>query len=252
MKREKGKIITVTSSKGGVGKTTLLLNLVGIYSKLNKKVLLLDFDFSSGNISLNLNLEVKKNIYHVADDIHNNRYLSYKDYVFKYNENIDVVGSVKDPRCANKIDVKDLELFLNEVVYHYDVILIDTIHGLNKNNVLTLDLTDRILYVVSNDFMDIKNTKNFISIMNGVGFENIKMVLNESFNPRLEYFNSFDIKSITKKNIDYTVSSSFYIRNIESYIIEGKIYTLTNDSNKHKKDIDKLNHMALSLLEEEG
>ena len=81
MKREKGKIITITSSKGGVGKTTLLLNLAGIYSKLNKRVLLLDFDFGNGVISLNLNLKTHKNIYHVADDIRNNRYLNYKDYM---------------------------------------------------------------------------------------------------------------------------------------------------------------------------
>lgn len=252
MKREKGKIITITSSKGGVGKTTLLLNLAGIYSKLNKRVLLLDFDFGSGVISLNLNLKIHKNIYHVADDIRNNRYLNYKDYISSYNDNIDVVGSVKDPRYANKIDVKDLELFLNEVSYHYDVVLIDTTHGLNKNNVLTLDITDKILYVVSNDFMDIKNTKNFMTIMNEVGFSNINIVLNESFNLENSYFNNFDIKSIIKKNIDYTVASSFYIRNIISYILEGKIYTLTSDSNKHKRDIEKLNHMALNLLEEEG
>ena len=88
--------------------------------------------------------------------------------------------------------------------------------------------------------------------MNDTGFSNIKMVLNESYSSKLGYFNNFDIKSITKKNIDYTVSSSFYIRNIEKYILDGKIYTLTNDSNKHKKDIEKLTRMALDLLEEEG
>ena len=243
MKKEKGKIITITSSKGGVGKTILLLNLAGIYSKLNKKVLLLDFDFSSGSISLNLNLKSKKTIYNVSDDIYNHRYLEYKDYIFSYNDNIDVVSSVKDPRHANKIDISNLKLFIDEVKYHYDI-------GLNKNNILTLDLTDKILYVVSNDFMDIKNSKNFMSIMNNIDSNKVRMVLNESFNPNLEYFNTFDIKSITKKNIDYTVSSSFYIRNIASFILEGKIYTLTSDSNKHKKDIEKLNNMALDLLEE--
>ena len=243
MKREKGKIITITSSKGGVGKTILLLNLAGIYSKLNKKVLLLDFDFSSGSISLNLNLESKKTIYNVSDDISNHRYLNYKDYISTYNKNIDVISSVKDPRYATKIDVNDLKLFIEEVKYHYDIILIDTTHGLSKNNILTLDLTDKILYVVSNDFMDIKNSKNIDS-------DNVRMVLNESFNPNLEYFNNFDIKSITKKNIDYTVSSSFYIRNIAAFILDGKIYTLTSDSNKHKRDIDKLTHMALDLIKE--
>lgn len=250
MKREKGKIITVTSSKGGVGKTILLLNLAGIYSNLKKKVLILDFDFDSGSIALNLNLTVKKTIYQVADDIHNHRYLEYKDYISTYNDYIDVVSSIKDPRQATKIDIKDLNLFIDEVSHHYDVILIDTTHGLTKNNIFTLDFTDQILYVVSNDFMDLKNTKNFMAVMKSANFDNIKMVLNESFRPDLEYFNHFDIKSITKKNIDYTINSTFFIKNIAGYILDGKIYTLTASSNKHKKDIEKLNRMAKDLLEE--
>ena len=39
-----GKVITITSRKGGVGKTTNLLNLAGVYSNLNKKIIILDFD----------------------------------------------------------------------------------------------------------------------------------------------------------------------------------------------------------------
>ena len=39
-----GKVITVSSVKGGVGKTTMVLNLAGIYCGLNKKVLIIDLD----------------------------------------------------------------------------------------------------------------------------------------------------------------------------------------------------------------
>ena len=41
MERNKGKIITVTSTKGGVGKTITTLNLAGVFSNLKKKVLVI-------------------------------------------------------------------------------------------------------------------------------------------------------------------------------------------------------------------
>ena len=38
MALNKAKVITITSVKGGVGKTTTVLNLAGIYSRMNKKI----------------------------------------------------------------------------------------------------------------------------------------------------------------------------------------------------------------------
>ncbi len=251
MKKEKGKIISVVSSKGGVGKSILLLNLAGVYSSLGKKVLILDFDFSNGTVALNLNLEPKRTIYQLTDDIYNHRYLSYKDYLISYNDDIDIIAAPKDPRQAMKIDSKHLVSLLDEVGYSYDVVLVDTTHGLTKNNIFTLDHSNTILYVISNDFMDIKNSKNFMAIMKDAEFTNIKIVLNQSHHTSEEYFSNFDIKSIIKKNIDYTISSSFHVNNITRYILEGQIITLnSNFINKNKKDMNKLTNMAEDLIQE--
>ena len=58
-----GKIISVSSVKGGVGKTTILTNLAGIYCSLNKKVLIVDFDLYSGGVAVSLNVKNAKDIY---------------------------------------------------------------------------------------------------------------------------------------------------------------------------------------------
>ena len=55
MERNKGKIITVTSTKGGVGKTITTLNLAGVFSNLKKKVLVIDFDLYGGAVATYLN-----------------------------------------------------------------------------------------------------------------------------------------------------------------------------------------------------
>ena len=101
-----GKIISINSVKGGVGKTTLAISLAGIYSLMKKKVLLIDLDLYSGGISTYLDINNKKDIFMLIDSISNNRFTSLNDYIVNYNKNIDVIPSVKDPRLATRIDSK--------------------------------------------------------------------------------------------------------------------------------------------------
>ena len=108
MVNKSGKIICVTSVKGGVGKTTTLLNLAGIYSLEKYRVLILDLDLFAGAIAVNLDIRNKKDIFMLIDSISNNRFTTLSDYVSVYNKNIDVIASPKDPRQALKIDGKYL------------------------------------------------------------------------------------------------------------------------------------------------
>ena len=58
-----GKLITVSSVKGGVGKTTLTINLAGLYFLMKKKVLIIDLDLYAGGVATLTNVNNKKDIY---------------------------------------------------------------------------------------------------------------------------------------------------------------------------------------------
>ncbi|MEG1351311.1 MAG: AAA family ATPase [Bacilli bacterium] len=244
----KGKIIAISSAKGGVGKTTLSLNLAGTFCVLKKKTLIIDLCLSSGNIAVSLNLKNDVSIYNLVDDMANNRYQDFSTYVEKYNEYIDVLCAPKDPRLANKIDYKYLELILNSVKTKYDVIILDTSHILDSINITSLDFSDTILHLLTNDPLDIKNTKSIIAIFKDID-KDIKVILNDSLNNNRDYFSHFDIKNIIKHNIDFTISKSFHIKNIDSYILDGEILILNKSlSFKDKKDYDKLLELAKTLI----
>lgn len=250
MKNKQTSVIVVTSGKGGVGKTTLTLNLAGIYEKLEKKVLLLDFDFVGGNLALNMNLKPEKSIYNVYEDIMSNKFTECKNYITKYSEFIDVVASPKDPRQARKIQTEYIEAIINIFKQNYDVVLIDTQHGLHEVNIITLDVADIILYTITNSLMDLKNTKAFMQVLSDVDYlDKVKVVLNNAARPDEDYFSMYDIKNLIKHNIDYTISSNLYIKNFTKYIVEGKIFTLNkNLIFKDKKDLNKLTSMAKDLI----
>lgn len=249
MNKKVTKIITITSSKGGVGKTIFLLNLAGILAKMDKKVLIVDCDFVGGAIALNLDLKPLKNIYHISLDLLSNRYRDFNSYITNYHKNIDIVASCKDPREALKININHILAFLEDAKNYYDIILVDTTHGLTIENVKILDKSDTILYMMTNDLMDIKNTKAFMEVANSIEMDNIKVILNNSRDINLNYFSKYDIRSIIGKNIDYTLDKSLYIRNITSFLIEGEIFTLNKSLTfKDKKDLYKLEKMANDLI----
>lgn len=251
MALNKAKIITVTSVKGGVGKTTTVLNLAGIYSRLNKRVLVIDLDFYSGDIAAILNINYKLDIYNLYEDLNNKSFDSFDDYVTSYNEYIKILPAPKDPRYARKIDSSVLNLILYKASMKYDVILIDTNHILTDINLFSLDYSDMILYVINSDSMNLKNMKTMVSILNNMGKVNYKIILNESNNKSKGYYNKYDIKNIINKNVNYIIPSNFYIKNIDKHIIEGKILTLDNSIyKKYKRAMEIYNLIALDLLKE--
>ena len=222
----KADILCLFGVKGGIGKSITTLNLAGVCSNLKKRVLIVDMDLYGGTIALTLNKEVRKTIYNFVDDYNNNRYSELTDYITKYNDYIDFIASPKDPRKSSKIDSKYIDILLDKAKFNYDLIIIDTTHVLDEINLSLLDKSDKILLMVSNDMVDLKNMKTLISIFKDLDIDKYKVILNSSFRIHKDYFSLYDIKSIIKSNIDYELSNKFFIKDIDKYIVDSKIVTL--------------------------
>ncbi len=251
MEFKNGKTISINSVKGGVGKTITTINLAGIYQILNKKILIIDFDIFNGAIALSLNVKNKKDLYNLIEDLKYNQYESFNHYVSSYNEYIDVLSCPVNPTNAIKLDYSYINNILVCAKSKYDVILIDTTHGLSELNLLLLDITDVNLLMITNDPYDLKNIKNLIFIFKDINKTNYKILLNESRDISKNYFTNYDIKKIIDNNIDYTLPKTFYIKDIDKYIINNEILVLNQKIvNNYKTGYDRLLMMAKNLIEE--
>lgn len=247
---QEAKIITIASVKGGTGKTTTALNLAGTYSLMNKKTLLLDFDLYSGGIALSLNKDITSDLYKLSYDMSVNEYKNINDYILKYNEFIDIIPAPKDPRYASKIETKYISSILKKVRPKYDVIIIDTNHVLDATNLILFDKSNTIVYVTNNSPLDIKNLKSMITIHKDMEKENYMVVLNESTSKLNEIFSNYDIKNIIKSDINYIIPRTFYNKNINKYVLNGKIMILEKNIRiLNKNTIKVFEKMALDLLE---
>ena len=245
----KGKVIAVASSKGGVGKTIFATNLAGVYDHLKKKTLLIDMDLSSGGVNVLLNLTNAKTIYNLADDILNNRFKEAGDYVYHYSEYIDILSSCKDPRQGSKIDIKLLEQIITVYKNNYDVVILDTTHIPTSYTLTALDLADEVLYMITDNLLDLKNSSSMLTILKEIKDNKVKVILNNSCSLEKNYFSKFDIRSIIKYNIDYVLPNTMYVPNINKFLMEGKILVLNNHlSFKNSKDRELLIKIAERIV----
>lgn len=245
MNEKKTLILSVTSVKGGTGKTTTVLNLAGTYCNLKHKVLIIDLDLYSGDIAAILDLNNEKDIYNLYEDLNNNNFNNIDDYITHYNEYIDAICAPNDPRFAGRINGTIINFILTKLSKKYDVILIDTNHFLNGLNLTAFDKSTEILYILNNDLMNIKNMKTMVSIFNNMGKKNYKILLYEAKNKNKAPYKKQEIQTLLKHDIDYIISNKYYIKNINTYIFKGKILTL-NSSNQKSIYID----IATSLMKQ--
>ena len=246
-----GKVISVSSVKGGVGKTTILLNLAGIYCELGKRVLIIDLDLFSGGVAISLNVKNTKDIFMLVDSMANNRFTELNKYVTSYNKNIDVLAAPRDPRDAMKIESRYIPLIFDTAKKEYDVILVDTSHVLNEVNLTILDYSYMSLFIITNDLVDLKNMKSLLSIFNDTDKKNYLICLNNSRDTGKDYMSMYDIRTTIDDNVNYTISNSYYIKNIDKYVMNGEILTLNKKINTfHVKDISNMQKMALDLIDD--
>ena len=253
MRLRKGRSLCFFSAKGGVGKTVNIINLAGVIEQLDKKVLIIDMDFYSGGVAVTLNKKFDKSIYNMILDMINNDYKNFNDYTVKVDNYIDILCAPKDPRDANKIDASFIEDIIQKAESIYDVVLIDTNHALNDINLVTLSSVSNIVFLTTNDPVDLKNLKSLLTIFKSLDFKNYKVLLNNSRDPFKDYFSNYDIKHILGHNIDYTLSPNIFFKDMEKYIMDGIILT------KEKKFVDSFSRdyqtfliMATDLLDEDN
>ncbi|MHC1682230.1 MAG: response regulator [Clostridiaceae bacterium] len=196
------KVVTYFSSKGGVGKSVLALNNAIVLSKdLNKRTLLIDLDLQFGDISMMVNQYNKKNIIDIIDEGQSESYENIKPYLYKYNENLDMLFAPTKPEAAEYITKESIEKIIKTFEKQYDFIIIDTGVNFNDSTLYALDIAQYILYVSTMEIVSLKNTKLGLQVMQSLNYEKdkVKLVINRA---TANYgISKNDVEAVFKDNI---------------------------------------------------
>ncbi len=172
------RVLAVTSGKGGVGKSTLCVNLGISLAKDGKKVLLLDGDLGLANINVLMGIIPDHSIYEV---ICGKRKL--KEVVITTNFGLDIIAGANGISQLADINHDQRAVFLHQLgeLQGYDFMLIDTGAGIGANVISMALASDEILVVTTPEPTSVTDAYAMIkSIIVHDPHKNIRLLVNRA------------------------------------------------------------------------
>jgi len=176
----KGKTIGIISIKGGVGKTTTVSNLAAsLTNDFQKKVLIIDANFSAPNIGFYLGLkEPKFTIQDVLSDK-----VAASEAIQKHDLGFHIIPSTIFQTKFNPFDLKKKIAHLKE---YYDVILLDSSPNLNDEILATMIASDELYAITSPDMPTLACTMHAVKVAKQKNAKIKGIILNKVRNKNFE------------------------------------------------------------------
>ncbi len=204
------RIISITSGKGGVGKTSISVNLAATFAKKGKKVLVIDADLGLSNVEIMLGVTPSHTL---RDVIKIGK--AIEDVIINGPFNIDFIsGGNGFLELAELSDIEREEILIKiqKLDELYDIIIIDTGAGISKNVTAFLEISDEVLVVTTSEPTALTDAYSIIKVLHEAQIEQeLGLIINRVKN-RNEYQQASDILINTaRKFLNQTVRNIGYV-----------------------------------------
>ena len=242
------RIITISSGKGGVGKTNFTVNLGIALAKLGKRVTIIDADLGLANVDVLFGIVTKYNLSNVIKGE-----ISVQDSMVKGPYDINIISGGSGIMDLIDLDQNQLEKLIHTLSYFNtisDYILIDTGAGLSKSVLSFVEAASDVVLIITPDPTSITDAYALIKNITNDDQKKIKLIINrvDSNEEGDEVFNKLE-QAVTKflnrelENLGYIFEDSnlkravrkqtplldAYPRAIASKGIENIAYNLDNN-----------------------
>ncbi len=179
---DKGRQITVFSPKGGVGKTTIAVNLALALSTEDRNVCLVDLDLGFGDVAITLQLFPARTL---ADAIPLESGLdadSLEPLLTPHREGIQTLVAPVQPDAKDSIPASLVGKVLRLLRTRFDYVVVDTAPSFDEHVLQAIDESDELVLVTTLDVPTLKNVKIAVETLDLLNFpkEHRRLVLNRA------------------------------------------------------------------------
>lgn len=175
------RVVTVFGSKGGLGKTTIAVNLAVKLAESRRKVALLDLDLQFGDIPIFMDIEPADTIAELVRDVHTLNIDSVRSYMVVHPSGVHVLCAPKSPEYAETIPAGKVQSLLSLLRSYYDFVIVDTPSSFSDVTLTALESSSAILFVAGLDLSILKNAKLSLSILDSLRQKDkVKILVNRA------------------------------------------------------------------------
>jgi pilus assembly protein CpaE len=183
--KDLGQLVAVYSPKGGVGCTTVAINLaVGIQMiEPDSKVALVDCNLQFGDVGVSLNLRANRTITDLVDHIGELDLDLVESVMTKHDASgVQVLLSPAKPEDADLVSADHVRRVLESMKQLYDYLIVDLGSRLQDLELSVFDLANRIILVTAPDVPSVKDVRYFFELVEALEYphEKLLLVLNKS------------------------------------------------------------------------
>lgn len=243
--KRNGKIVTVFSSKGGVGVTSIAANLaVSLAANEKKKTAIVDLNMQMGDVGLLLDLRPQ---YTLADAVGTGNLdeSRLKGLLTEHESGVAMLSTPEDPVEAEMISTDLLLEAFSLLKGMFDIVIVDAGHFFDSRVMEVMNMADTIFLIAGLDVPTVRNVRRCLNLFGNLGYGEDKVKLVANREQKKSKVTLADLEEIAEREVFLQMPSDYnsLIKSIDA----GIPVVIQAPKSKISRSIQDLSQRLLSM-----
>jgi pilus assembly protein CpaE len=164
--RYTGRVITIASPKGGVGKTTVSTNLaIGLTAAAPQSTVLVDLDVQFGDCASALGLTPEYTLPDVVHGAASEDTMVLKTFLTQHPSGLFAVCGSESPAAGDTVSGEDVSRLLASLAREFRYVIVDTAPGLSEQTLAALDRATDVVMLTSMDVPGVRGLRKELDVL---------------------------------------------------------------------------------------